>query len=201
MFVELKFKRHSGFVFDPKKAALIVIDLQGYFTNSGSHAYVPGSAKIIDNVNAIVSGFYALGRPVIFTRHIDIDKNGLMCKWWRGLIDKNDPLNKLDPRLNARHGKTIIKHSYDAFLKTNLDKILKRKKITEVVITGVVTHLCCETTARSAFTRGFLPYFVTDATGAHTKAHHNASIFNLARGFAIPVKTKDLLKCLPKRSS
>ncbi len=189
-----KCKRHEQFNFDPKHAALIVIDMQGYFTSKSSHAYVPGTPKIIKNINKLVAEFYEVNRPVVFTRHIDVDKKNLMCRWWRERIDKKDSLSKIDERLDAAKGKVIVKHSYDAFFGTSLEKFLKRKKIKHLVITGVVTHLCCETTARSAFIRNFVPYIVIDATGAHKISHHHASIFNLARGFAVPVKTSELLK-------
>lgn len=184
------------FKFDLKKAALLVIDMQQYFTDSGSHAYVPGSPKIIREINKLICKFKKNKRPVIFTRHIDVNKKSLMCRWWRDSINKKNPLSRIDERLDSHSSKVIIKHHYDAFYKTGLEKILRKKKISQVVITGVVTHLCCETTARSAFMRDLLPYVVVDACASHRIAHHKASIYNLARGFAVPVKTDKLLSVL-----
>lgn len=186
-------RRHRTFKFDIKKAALIVIDMQAYFTNPSSHAYVNGSSKLIRNINRLIDRFNKAGRPVIFTRHIDIDKRSLMCRWWKEDIDNKDPLSRIDERLFLEGASIIVKHRYDAFFGTGLEKMLRKERAEQLVVTGVVTHLCCETTARSSFMRDILPFFVTDATGAHKKGHHEASVFNLSRGFAIPVTTDELL--------
>ncbi len=92
----------------------------------------------------------------------------------------------------------VIKSQYDAFYKTNLLQLLKNDKIKQVVITGVMTNLCCETTARSAFVRGFEVLFVVDGTATQNELMHRATIINLAYGFAVPVRTQDLIKQLNK---
>ncbi|MES0360330.1 MAG: isochorismatase family protein, partial [Anaerolineales bacterium] len=59
---------------------------------------------------------------------------------------------------------------------------------------GVMTHLCCETTARSAFVRGFEVFFVIDGTATYNEDYHMATLLNLAHGFTTPVLTKEVLK-------
>jgi isochorismate hydrolase len=56
-----------------------------------------------------------------------------------------------------------------------------------------MTHLCCETTARSAFIHGFEVFFTIDGTATYTEAHHRATLLNLANGFATPVLVAELL--------
>jgi len=65
-----------------------------------------------------------------------------------------------------------------------------------VVICGVMTHLCCETTARSAFMRGFEVFFTVDGTATYTEAFHRASLLNLSHGFAVPVLVENILEKL-----
>jgi len=62
-----------------------------------------------------------------------------------------------------------------------------------VVITGVMTHLCCESTARDAFMRDLEVFFVIDATATDQEDLHMGSLRALADGFAIMVTTKEVL--------
>jgi len=85
---------------------------------------------------------------------------------------------------NIPQAELIIKSQYDAFYDTNLHEILRKNNIEQVIITGVMTHLCCETTARSAFIRGYNVFFPIDGTATYNEDFHNATLTNLAHGFA-----------------
>jgi len=185
-------KRHLDFPFQIERAALLVIDMQRFFTNPSSHAHVPSSEKITININKLIELFSKKDRPIIFTRHIDTDMENMMNRWWGDSILETEKKSGICKKIDTSKGEIIIKHQYDAFLNTELEKKLRDKNVSQVVITGVVTHLCCETTARSAFMRNFETFFMTDATGSYDKEYHNASILNLSHGFAIPVDTKDI---------
>lgn len=88
----------------------------------------------------------------------------------------------------------LKKYAYDAFYKTELEKFLKEKEIKDIVASGVMTHLCCETTIRSAFIRGFNVYFPIDATATYNKKFHLATFYNLSHGFSIPVLSEEIIK-------
>lgn len=60
----------------------------------------------------------------------------------------------------------------------------------EVIVSGVMTNLCCETTAREAFVRGFRVFFSTDATATSSAELHDATLKNLAYGFTYLVDCK-----------
>lgn len=192
--MEIDYSRYKDFPFRPGAAALLVIDMQDYFTNKGSHAFIPASIPIIPRVNKLIAAFKGAGRPVIFTRHIDTDPANLMSRWWNDRIEESDPMSRLNAELDTGYGTIIVKHQYDAFLKTGLEEMLRRSKTGQVVITGVVTHICCETTARSAFMRDFETFIATDCTASYDSDHHAAAIFNLAHAFAVPVEHDVLLK-------
>ncbi|RME75791.1 MAG: cysteine hydrolase, partial [Planctomycetota bacterium] len=90
----------------------------------------------------------------------------------------------------------LEKHHYDAFFNTSLEKFLEKNKIDTLVLGGVMTHLCCETTARSAFMRGYKVYFLINGTATYHRDFHRASLLNLSHGFAIPLLIEEALSWL-----
>jgi isochorismate hydrolase len=92
--------------------------------------------------------------------------------------------------------KVIHKSTYDAFQGTELQDELISRNINTVVVTGTMTNLCCETTARSAFCKNFDVLFVGDATSTCSDEMHHSSLINLSFGFARVVGTRQLLKQL-----
>ena len=173
---------------NPAKSALLVIDLQEYF--------LPMLSPIIGNVLSLIESCRAKGIKVIYTRHghKDSDKDsGMLLKWWGDVIiygtEKWNLIKSISPRENEP---VIDKNRYSAFLGTSLDETLKYRKIEDLIITGVMTNCCCETTARDAFMRDYRVFFVSDATATVNEDLHLASLKNLAFGFAHIVDTKKL---------
>ena len=183
------------------RAVLLVLDMQRFFLEPGSHAFIPSAPAILSGLNRLIMAFSKTGRPVIYTRHVNSAENaGLMGRWWRDTIGAEGEYSLLCGELNVPpDGPVLRKSQYDAFHNTELEAILVKNKIDTVVIGGVMTHLCCETTARSAFMRGFNVTFLADGTAAYTAAHHRASLLNLAHGFAHIVTVEALLAQLEKR--
>lgn len=193
--METRRRRHKKFPFRPSAAALLVLDVQNYFSDAKSHACVPSAPEIIPRINRLVKAFRAESRPVIFTRHIDAETDSLMNRWWQDSIREDDPRSLLNSELDVGSGKVVIKRRYDAFSGTPLEEMLAKSGVEQVAISGFVSHLCCETTARSAFMRNFETFFVTDATASYDPEHHKAAVLNLSHGFAVPMTTNDILKC------
>lgn len=86
----------------------------------------------------------------------------------------------------------VEKETYSAFRKTGLEELLREMGVEEVIVSGVMTNLCCETTAREAFVRGFRVFFSTDATATTSADLHEATLKNLAYGFAYLVDCNSL---------
>ncbi|MCX7021541.1 MAG: isochorismatase family protein [bacterium] len=186
------YRREPPLKLPADETALLILDMQRYFLDESSHAFIHGAPAIIPQINALAAAF----KNVVLTRHANTRENaGAMGRWWRDLIEDGDPMGELDPRLNAR-GQIIVKTQYDAFYGTDLEKILRGRGVRGVVVSGVMTHLCCETTARSAFVRGFDIYLPVDATATYTEELHRASLLTLSHGFAVPLLTGDLLRLL-----
>ena len=83
----------------------------------------------------------------------------------------------------------LDKNRYNAFHGTDLDESLKSIKVEELIITGVLTNCCSETTTRDAFIRDYRVFFVGDATATVNDELHLASLNNLAFGFSHIVST------------
>lgn len=169
------------------KPALLVMDMQDYFLSPESHAFVPSAPDLIFPLKNMVDVFRTHDLPVFFTRHLNTPDNaGAMGRWWRKIITEDDPLSMIHTAFKTTPAEVIVKSQYDAFLHTDLQDRLQRLNVTSVVVTGVMTNLCCETTARAAFTRGFDVIFPVDRTAAYNMDLHNATILNLSHGFALP---------------
>jgi isochorismate hydrolase len=179
--------------FQPQSSLLLVLDMQRYFLDETSHAYIPSAASIFSKIQQLIDIFHANDRPVVYTRHLNTAQDaGRMSTWWRELIVRENPFSEIDPRLNVNGSTVVEKPQYDAFRHTSLDALLWEKGIEQVVITGVMTHLCCETTARAAFMNGYDVFFVIDGTATYNLDLHWASLQNLAHGFAVPALANEL---------
>jgi len=143
--------------FDLKQSALLVVDMQRYFLDEDSHAFVPSSPAVLRNVSSLVQLFRGAGRPVIFT-YFAVKKGepDPIGQWWGSTVCEGTPESEISEALKPMEGEPILrKSSYSSFHETELEEFLKSRDIRGLVVTGVLTNLCCETTAREAFSLGF----------------------------------------------
>ena len=176
------------------RSALLILDMQDFFLDADSHAYIPSVQDILPRLDALSETYATLGLPLVWTRHLNTDADAEnMARWWRDIINAEHPLSKISSTLDISYGKIIEKTQYDAFYKTNLEEYLREKDVEQVIISGVMTHLCCETTARSAFMRGFEVFFLIDGTATYNEDFHRATLRNLGHGFANLVLCDEIL--------
>ena len=181
----------------PERSALLILDMQQYFTRESSHAFIPAASAVIPGIAKLYEVCSCRGLPTIFTRHCNSSADaGMMSRWWRDTITESTPASEIVPDFDRAGSTVIVKSQYDAFYQTQLEEILRQNGTTQVMICGVMTHLCCETTARSAFVRGFEVFFTIDGTATYNEAHHKATLLNLAHGFAVPVLIPEILAAL-----
>lgn len=176
----------------PDRCALLVIDMQRYFLSI--------ARPILENVMSVVKACQSRGVITIFTRHghKDVSKDGgMLRKWWGDLIEYGSKDWELIDFLKPPDTDKIVdKNRYSVFQRTGLEEHLKLSKIEELIITGVMTNCCCETTARDAFVKDFRVFFVSDATATANDELHIASLKNLAYGFAHIISTEQLCRYL-----
>src|SRR3989339_498576 len=181
-----------------EKSALMVIDMQKFFLDQTSPTFTCGGIPIIPKIKSLITEFRKAGRPVIYTKHVhhpDKLDAGIMEWWWEGMCIEGSPESEVHNEIAPIAGeKVILKHRYSAFYNTDLETILRVLKIEDLVITGIMTNMCCESTARDAYYRDYKVHFLSDATGSVTEEMHLASLLNLGFGFANITTTEEILK-------
>ncbi|MEJ2232545.1 MAG: isochorismatase family protein [Syntrophobacterales bacterium] len=180
-----------------EKTAMLVIDMQHYF--HGLHA------PILDNVLSLIEACRTVQLNIVFTRHGVHDPQhdgGMLATWWDDLILHGSEAWQLDKELKPHPSDLIIdKNRYSAFQGTDLNDWLRKNGVEDLIISGVMTNLCCETTARDAFGHDYRVFFVADATATINEELHLATLKNLAYGFSYIMDTKELCSHLTRNGS
>src|SRR5579864_4080620 len=197
---------------DPKKTAMIVVDMQNDFVASGAVMETPAARQIVPKIAEALEICRNAGIKIIYTAHVH-RRDG--CDM--GLFDDvHPPIANRDalvdgtpgvevyPDLAPAPGEHVIKkHRYSGFFGTDLDIILREWLIDTVIISGTTTENCCHATARDAMFRNYRVVFLSDATatydypdrgfGAMPAADvHHATLVILAASTAHVMSVKDL---------
>ncbi len=172
----------------PAKSALLVIDMQNFFLDPTSPTFACGGLAVVATVKRVIRAFREAGRPVIYTRHVhhpgDLD-SGIMGWWWEGKCLEGSRESEIHSALVPLPSeKVVLKHRYSAFYNTDLEIVLRCLRVEDLVVCGVMTNLCCESTARDAYYRDYRVFFLADGTGSADEEMHLATLTNLAYGFA-----------------
>jgi nicotinamidase-related amidase len=146
--------------------ALLVIDVQESF-RQGPLWRAISNPGIADDVAQIVAGVRANGDLVVWVLHSE-PGSGTTFDPASGHVRFIGPLRPQpgEPQLT--------KTSHNAFTTTNLQQLLVQKGVTEVIVCGIRTEQCCETTARVASDLGYQVTFVTEATATSPIGHPDA---------------------------
>jgi ureidoacrylate peracid hydrolase len=184
-------------------AALMVIDMQKFFLDPESPTFTCGGLAILPTLKRLIAAFRDTGRPVIYARHVhhpDKIDAGIMGWWWDGMCLEGSPESEVhDDIAPLPNEKVITKHRYSAFYNTDLETVLRCLKIEDLVISGIMTNMCCESTARDAYYRDYRVFFMADCTGSINEEMHLASLLNLAFGFAYVTTAGDIIEQVQKR--
>jgi nicotinamidase-related amidase len=191
----------------PQSTALVVVDMQKAFLEPGTPLYIETPSEILDGIKELLNECRKSGMTVVFTRvyHDDIDQ-GIYPDLFpdhfvngRPILVRNSEIFEIIPALRPRDDDIIIdKPRYSAFYKTNLDDILKSKRIDTLIIVGLATNVCCESTARDAFFRDYKVLFISDLNVTYDKALHEASLRTISDCFGYVMTKDQLLQLLRK---
>jgi ureidoacrylate peracid hydrolase len=159
------------FTLNPGNTALIVVDMQKCFVEDSPFA-APGGRAVLDRLNRLARTCRAVGGLVVHTAQVvreDGSNLGVLGETLApvkaGLINANAESAALHPDLEIEPGDVLIKKPlFGAFHATDLDLILRWRGIETVIIGGIATNVCCETTAREAMQRQFRVVFLSDGT-------------------------------------
>jgi len=184
-----------------RRAALLVVDMQNFFLDPASPTFTCGGLAILPTVQRLIVAFRQANRPVIYTRHVHHPNGhdaGIMGWWWEGMCLEGSPESEVHPSLAPLPDeKVVLKHRYSGFYNTDLETVLRCLKIEDLVISGIMTNLCCESTARDAYFRDHRVFFLADGTGTINEEMHLASLLNLAFGFAFVTTAAEISRQLP----
>ena len=179
----------------PQQLCLAVVDMQLFFCDEKSHAFVQAAPNIIPNINTLINAFSAAERPIFATYYAATpDEAPAMAAFWRHLLPPDDPAAQIDPRIKLPKNASVFrKPTYSAFVGTEFGEAVLATGVEQVVVCGVMTHLCVETAAREFFCRGVVPFIPADATATIDEDMHVASLRAAAHGFAVVTTTAEIL--------
>ena len=167
---------------------LLIIDMQEYFRSLAE--------PILPDIKQLIRRCRQDNVPVIFTRHAHedpVEDGGMLAKWWGELIIDGTPYAEILPEIKPHPTEKIIhKKRYSAFFQTDLHSHLQKHSIQQLIISGVMTNLCCETTARDAFVHDYEVLFLSDGTATSSEEFQRATLLNLSFGFAQIVTCKEI---------
>ncbi len=207
--VKRRGRAHIFDQFEPTRTALVVVDMQNFFCEEGQQGAVAAARGIVANINRIAGGLRGAGGEVVWLQS-NLDE-AVARDWSTFFTYFNSPQGgagivkgltrgthgyELWPALEARPGDTYVeKNRFSAFIQgsSDLHEVLQAKGIDTVLITGTVTNVCCESTARDAAMLNYKTVMVSDGNAAATDEAHSASLNNLFGGFCDVLTTDQIV--------
>lgn len=182
----------------PAKTALIVVDMQNAFCAADSVMCVPDAQGIVPNINRLAQSLRAAGGSVYWVQ-MKIESEADWPRYLGELVSRRGNiegvLDALSPRgpgtelfapLDVQPGDTrVSKNRFSAFLPKacSLMEQLEQRGIDTVVITGTLTNVCSESSARDAAMHDYKVVFVSDANAARDPVAHQRSLESIALCF------------------
>ena len=197
---------------DPSRTALVVVDMQNAFMLPGvAHALCLEAQEIVPNINRLAQAVRATGGAVVWiqTAFTDATPKEWSVYYAISKPEQNAKRNvalargskghELWETLDARPDDIFVeKNRFSAFIQgsSNIADILRAKNIDTILVTGTVTNVCCESTARDAMMCNFKTVMVSDGNAAATDEDHNASLAAFYLTFGDVMSTDMLIGCL-----
>jgi ureidoacrylate peracid hydrolase len=204
---------HAYDAFPGEKTALVVVDMQNFFMKAGELMAAQGSDAIVPNVNRVAKAVREAGGVVVWiqaevqdpdrwhtfhdllheralkARAASLGRSGEGFKLWHGL----------DVHPGDRH---VIKNRYSAFIQgaSDIEEVLRRAGVEYVLIAGIATNVCCDSTGRDCMMRGFKTTMVSDANASFTVEEHEAALRSFISYFGDVQSTDEVLACLKSRT-
>jgi ureidoacrylate peracid hydrolase len=155
----------------PARLALVNIDVQRCFV-SDSPLACPGAHTVLPRINHLADVCRAAGILVVHVRHVlrpDGSDAGVLGEIspivTQGIIAAGAKSAELHPDLVVDARDVLVdKPRFGAFHGTELERLLRARGVDSIIVSGLVTNVCCDTTAREAFARDFRVFFLSDGT-------------------------------------
>jgi ureidoacrylate peracid hydrolase len=192
---------------DPKNAALVVVDVQNDFVSPNGSAGkrgedVSAAMAIMAPLSSLINEARRVGLTIVYIRTTHSEwtdtpswiyrtsqKAGLStCRegtWGAEFYDGIAPLPT---------ERVVVKHRYSAFINTDLNTVLKARNIQSVLVCGVATNVCVETTARDAYMFDYYVTMIDDCSAAYEAKLHLSTLDNMRRHFGLVASSKDIIE-------
>jgi ureidoacrylate peracid hydrolase len=198
----------------PSRTALVVVDMQNAFMlPEVAHSPCLMAQEIVPNINRLAQAVRDTGGTVVWIKTTYTEET---LANWSGLygmlgpkgtekraraLTANSKGHELWAALEVQAADLIVeKNRYSAFIQgsSDLAAILRERSLDTLLITGTVTNVCCESTARDAMMLNFKTIMITDGNAAVTDDDHNASLSNFYLTFGDIMSTDFAIDCLKR---
>ena len=205
--------RHHIFnTLDPAKTALVVIDMQNYFVAPDMKGEVPMAREIVPNINRLAAATRAAGGRVAWVTNNFPDD--ITESWSVMMMDMFSPERREAMLEHLREGGAghplwheletapedwqLYKNRFSAFIQgsSDLEARLRAEGRDTVLITGTLTNVCCESSARDAMMIGYRCVMVSDANAARFDEDHLAGLTSFWQSFGDVRTTDDVIERL-----
>jgi nicotinamidase-related amidase len=191
----------SGSIPAVARGSILHVARQNAFVAPGATYETPGARTMLPKLERLIAFARERGMPIIWTQSDhSAPYGGVMLRkfptiredkyLWAGEASFEMFPDMVQPRDGEYR---VIKHKYDAFFETDLDSILRNRRIETVIIVGTATNVCCESTARSAFFRDYCVAFPSDCNATFDQGMHEATLKTIDMFFGRVMTTDELL--------
>ncbi len=177
------------------KTVLLVIDLQRYYLERGEQEKLKRVGELITKTNELIDLFHETSQPVVLVQNVHKADgstwNQMMKPHWTGELLEGTVIERtweaeLHPDLHTNDGDVVqTKTRASAFLRTELEEILRERQVDTVVITGYAINRCVGLTAIEAWERDFKVILAGEAILGTTVADGDLMLDYLKKGFGI----------------
>ena len=207
---------HAYDSYQGETTALVVVDMQNFFMKDGEMMCAPAARDIVPNVNRLARTLRAAGGLVVW---IVMEASEESRRNWRnfhelfrpearerrfGSLGPKGEGYKMWPEMDVQEADAkVVKRRYSAFIEgsSDIEEVLRRHRIETVLITGVATNVCCESTARDCMMRGFRTIMVCDGNASFDQAEHEATLRNFIIHFGDVQSTDEVVERLKVRAA
>jgi ureidoacrylate peracid hydrolase len=194
---------------DPRRTALLVVDLQTRFLEPGAIAEIPTAREIVPAVNQLAGALRDAGGLVVWIvstygpgaerdwpTFFDFIMTDPTSERFRLAFAEGEPAHALWPGLDARPDDMFVsKNRLTPFAdpERSLELALWARDIEAALVVGTVTNVCCECTARDAAMRNFKTIMISDANASRNEAEHNATLSIFLQAFGGVLSTDEAI--------
>jgi nicotinamidase-related amidase len=197
---------------EPGRTALVVVDMQRGFLDSGEAMQVPPAREIVPAIQKLLSVFRLKRLPVVYTEFVYSESAPVLIGSLHpehrpappgaprgfGLPSSSclegTPSAETVPDLAPRPGEIVVrKRGYDAFAGTSLDTALRARSVTSLVVTGTMTDICVLATVTAALHREYRVTVVEDGVATLWPEIQRASLDIIGRAYGRVVTAKEVV--------